>query len=134
MKLLKIIFLFYIILEFVSIIYVGNYLGFFPLLSEIIISAFIGILILFNLRMELADVLNNILQNKIQISAFVRGNFAKFFGGVLLIFPGVFCDIFGIILLINAYFILKQKDTTYTENENDEIIDIEIMESEESRV
>lgn len=132
MRSLKFIFLFYVILELIGVIYVGNRYGFFPLLAEIIVSAFIGVLILFNLRVELMDILREISQNKIRVNAIIRGNFAKFFGGVLLILPGIFCDIFGVILLINAYFILKQKVDTQAKEE--EIIDIEVIEKEEGKV
>lgn len=133
MNFFRIFFLIYLILEIIGVVYVGKHFGFFMMFSEMIISAFIGGLIILNTQANILDTLRGFSQSSANPMDFVRGNFAKAFGGLLLIFPGVFCDIFGVIILINAYFILKPKQTFQDKNSDEDIIDIEVLEKDEGK-
>lgn len=137
MNFFKSFFLAYLILEIIAVVYVGKHFGIFMMFSEMIISAFVGGLIILNTQANVLDTLRGFSQSRANPMDFVRGNFAKAFGGLLLIFPGVFCDIFGIIILINAYFILKSEQASQQASQDrkfdEEIIDIEILEKDEKK-
>lgn len=128
MRNIKIVLFLYLIIEIASIFYVANQMGFFAMFSEVIISAFIGGLVLLNTKEDFLDTLMGFKQIKVSSRDFFRGNSARVLGGILLILPGIFCDIFGLIVLINAYFILRRKQEEYQEAHQDEdVIDVEVI-------
>lgn len=131
MRALRLLFFFYLFIELIGVLYVANRWGVFSMFAEVIVSAFIGVLVLINTQASISDTLGGLRQSRVGAKDFIRGNFAKVFGGILLILPGVFCDIFGVIILINAYFILKNShDDTYpprSQHQEEEIIDIEVV-------
>lgn len=131
MRVLRFLFFFYLFIEIVAVLYVVKHWGFFAMFAEIIVSAFIGVLVLVNTQASISDTLWGLRQSRVGPKDFIRGNFAKVFGGILLILPGVFCDIFGVIVLINAYLILRNSDDDpyppKGRNNEDEIIDIEVV-------
>lgn len=131
MRALRLLFFFYLFIELIGVLYVANRWGVFSMFAEVIVSAFIGVLVLINTQASISDTLGGLRQSRVGAKDFIRGNFAKVFGGILLILPGVFCDIFGVIILINAYFILKNShDDPYpprSQHQEEEIIDIEVV-------
>ena len=131
MRALRLLFFFYLFIELIGVLYVANRWGVFGMFAEVIVSAFIGVLVLINTQASISDTLGGLRQSRVGAKDFIRGNFAKVFGGILLILPGVFCDIFGVIILINAYFILKNShDDPYpprAHHQEEEIIDIEVV-------
>ena len=131
MRALRLLFFFYLFIELIGVLYVANRWGVFGMFAEVIVSAFIGVLVLINTQASISDTLGGLRQSRVGAKDFIRGNFAKVFGGILLILPGVFCDIFGVIILINAYFILKNShDDPYpprSQHQEEEIIDIEVV-------
>lgn len=131
MRALRLLFFFYLFIELIGVLYVANRWGVFGMFAEVIVSAFIGVLVLINTQASISDTLGGLRQSRVGAKDFIRGNFAKVFGGILLILPGVFCDIFGVIILINAYFILKNShDDPYpprSQHHEEEIIDIEVV-------
>lgn len=131
MRALRLLFFFYLFIELIGVLYVANHWGVFSMFAEVIVSAFIGVLVLINTQASISDTLGGLRQSRVGAKDFIRGNFAKVFGGILLILPGVFCDIFGVIILINAYFILKNShDDPYpprAQHQEEEIIDIEVV-------
>lgn len=131
MRALRLLFFFYLFIELIGVLYVANRWGVFGMFAEVIVSAFIGVLVLINTQASISDTLGGLRQSRVGAKDFIRGNFAKVFGGILLVLPGVFCDIFGVIILINAYFILKNShDGPYpprSQHQEEEIIDIEVV-------
>lgn len=131
MRALRLLFFFYLFIELIGVLYVANRWGVFSMFAEVIVSTFIGVLVLINTQASISDTLGGLRQSRVGAKDFIRGNFAKVFGGILLILPGVFCDIFGVIILINAYFILKNShDDPYpprAQHQEEEIIDIEVV-------
>jgi 2-isopropylmalate synthase/UPF0716 protein FxsA len=115
---------------------------------EILFSAFIGIYILSSFKYSLQDNINKIRTGQITQEEFVKTNAGKSIGALLLIVPGFFTDIFGLLLqfslfinLISKIFSVKTHNTQfhnhYTQNDythknntkelHDEIIDVEII-------
>ncbi|CBG40516.1 FxsA family protein [Helicobacter mustelae] len=133
MKVIKSFLWVYLILEILAMVYMSDRIGFMWAFVEVIVSACIGTLVLLNTKMGILEALNGLSAPQIDPSNFVRGNFAKVFGALLLILPGVLSDILGLVLLINAYFILRSKPRDFHKNQSqkDEIIDVEVEEAGE---
>ncbi len=107
--------------------------GFF---LEVIISAVAGIYIIRLLPFSLNESMMKVLKKEITQEEFLSIGLFKFVGALLLIIPGVFSDILGILFLFEPFArwvarkFLPGKDIyTYTNAQNeDEIIDVEIIE------
>ncbi len=120
----------YLIIEVIGIYYFGLHIGVFPLFMEIVISAFIGSALLLNIRFSFKQSLLFLMQGRLNLVDVFSGNLAKVIGAVLLILPGVFCDIVGILLLVFAYAILRQSNEEINQSKmDDEVIDVEISSS-----
>ena len=123
---------------------------------EIIISAIIGITILKNFKYSLMENIQKARTGQITQEEFIQTNVAKAIGALFLIVPGFFTDILGILLqfgllvsIFSKIFTFKkpQNSTGYSNNfeytqtnfnntdykrRNDEIIDVEILDSDNS--
>lgn len=113
---------------------------------EIILSAIIGITLLKNINYSLEENIVKIRTGQMSQEEFIATNASKALGAVLLIVPGFFTDILGILLqfgiLLGLFgFLFKQKNSknfqntyhykkhqTHKGEKNDEVIDVEIIE------
>lgn len=107
---------------------------------EIIVSAVVGMFLLQNFRFALFENLQALSQGKITQQEFSRMNLSMALGALLLIVPGFFTDIVGILLQFEFIAVLIankfiKKDTNYnntnqyTNKKGDEdVIDVEIIE------
>jgi len=119
---------------------------------EILLSAIIGMIILKNFKYSLGDSIQKARSGQITQEEFIKTNVAKAIGAFLLIIPGFFTDIIGIILQLGLFVAIFSKifafkkpsnNTTYSTNfeytqtdyksnntrRDDEIIDVEIIDS-----
>ena len=117
---------------------------------EILVSAFIGIYILNSFKYSLNENIEKIRSGKITQEEFIKTNASKSFGALLLIVPGFFTDIVGLLLqfglfvsVVGKIFSVKPTQTTnnrehftnqnttnnthYKKELHDEIIDVEII-------
>ena len=123
---------------------------------EILFTAILGIFILKNFKYSLTDSINKARTGQITQEEFIKTNAGRGIGALLLIVPGFFTDILGIILQFgfmvslfstifkfkvakqnhNQYtqysnnFEFKQtnfNNTTYKGDKHEEIIDVEII-------
>ena len=69
----------------------------FGLFLEVLISAGIGVYIIKNLHLSLASDMQKVLRREISEEEFITSGFFKLIGAFLLIIPGVFSDIIGIL-------------------------------------
>ncbi|PAF43384.1 FxsA family protein [Helicobacter sp. 11S03491-1] len=124
----------YLIFEFLGIGFFVKEWGIWLFLLEVIISGFTGILILAN--MNISSDLYGLLKGKITSGSLIGGNIARFIGAIFLILPGILSDIFGIILEIIAFFMLRYgflgKTSHFSQScdpktQDDEVIDVEII-------
>jgi UPF0716 protein FxsA len=115
---------------------------------EIILTAIIGITLLKNLNYSLEENIVKIRTGQISQEEFIATNASKGLGAILLIVPGFFTDILGVLfqfgILLGLFsFLFKQKNFQnkyrHTEHKqstkgekNDEIIDVEIIEHNNS--
>jgi len=113
--------------------------GGFMMFGEIVISAFVGILILFNFRTTLMVNIMELKERRVDANGFYRRNLLSLLGAILLILPGILTDAIGISIeifllgsLIVSQFMPKYpNDTTFQSKpqskENDDVIDAEII-------
>ena len=119
---------------------------------EIILSALVGIFILKTFKYSLNESIQKARSGQITQEEFVKTNVGRAIGAFLLILPGFFTDIVGLLLQIGIFVSLFSKifhfkkpsnNTTYSTNfeythtndkqntkkrNEDEIIDVEIIE------
>jgi len=106
----------------------------FGLFLEVIFSAITGVYILQTLHISLAKEMQKLMYGEITQEEFMKSGLFKMLGAILLIIPGVFSDILGVLFLmepIARWFAKKlfKKAPIYTSpKEEDEIIDVEIVE------
>ncbi len=106
----------------------------FGLFLEIIFSAMVGIYVIKNLHFSFFDGFQKVLRREISEEEFVTAEFFKLIGAFLLIIPGIFSDIFGILFLFEPFgrwFGKKffRNTTVYKKSPiDDDIIDVEIVE------
>jgi len=126
-------FLFYLFIEiFVSFEFTKIFSP-FGMFLEIIGSAILGIVLLKNLNLSLAENMMRVMRREISQEEFISIGLFKFVGAILLIIPGVFTDIIGLLMMfdeVGAFvarkFIPKRENPN--NNFNDDIIDVEIIE------
>jgi len=106
----------------------------FGLFLEVIFSAIAGVYILQTLHISLAKEMQKVIYGEITQEEFMKSGLFKMLGAFLLIIPGVFSDILGVLFLmepIARWFAKKlfKKAPKYTSpKDEDEIIDVEIVE------
>jgi len=119
---------------------IGGLLTFF----EIIISAFVGFVIIATFNYSIRDSLNAVVRGEMSQSEFQRMNLASIGGAILLIIPGFFTDIVGLLLQfqkIASIFAIKilqlknnnqekkEKFDPFTKQGEDDVIDVEVIDS-----
>jgi 2-isopropylmalate synthase/UPF0716 protein FxsA len=107
---------------------------------EIILSAIIGIVFLQNFKFALMENIFSLAKGEITQEDFLRLNLFMALGALLLIVPGFFTDIIGVLLqfeffaLMIAKRFLKQKNVTedfkYTNKRSDDVIDVEVIDEQ----
>ena len=145
-------FLIYLFLEVMISSTIASSIGGLLTFFEILLSAIIGMIILKNFKYSLSENIQKARTGQITQEEFVKINVAKAIGAFLLIIPGFFTDIIGILLQLGMFVSLFSKifefkkrnnNTTYSTNfeytqtnykhnntrRDDEIIDIEIIDS-----
>ncbi len=111
--------------EILLFVLFGDYFGFFPVISSIIITFFIGI---YFLKLEINK------ENVTEITSNPKNWIYKKIAGILLIIPGFLTDFVGILLLFNSLrflvwgFIPEKTKNHFYDNEKakkDEIIEVD---------
>jgi len=100
---------------------------------EIILTAFLGFGILVNFRLFFAEALERLRSREITYEAFVGSNIFRILGAFLLILPGAFTDILGILMQFSSFgFVLIKPfvKSKFTKNTHNEVIDVEVVEKE----
>ena len=134
--------LLYILLETLITVNIASKIGGFATFIEIVVSAFVGLFLLTNFRYTLANNAMMLFSKEIDQDEFLRNNIYSFIGAILLIVPGFFSDMLGVLLqfsTIGTFFARKvlkikpkeRKDfKNYKGETNDEIIDVEVIDRE----
>jgi len=107
----------------------------FGLFLEVLVTAGVGAYILKTLHLSLFSEMQRVFYKEITEEEFVTAGLFKLIGAFLLIIPGVFSDILGVLFLMEPFArwvakkLFKPKVYTYqSPNKDDDIIDVEIVE------
>ena len=132
-------FILYILLETLTTVNIASKIGGFATFIEIVVSAFVGLFLLTNFRYTLANNAMMLFSKEISIEEFQKLSIFTLLGAILLIIPGFFSDILGVLLQFSSVgtffarkiFGLKYKTDNNKKGEyNDEIIDVEIIDDD----
>lgn len=131
-------FLIYLFLEVMVSVNIASVIGFFATFVELVVSAFLGLILLANMRITLMQNLNALMQGEISIESFQRLNLWTIVGAILLILPGFLGDIVGLLLqfssivtlFVSKFLHVKDEDNSthyFKQGKEDEIIDVEVI-------
>jgi len=105
----------------------------FGMFLEILASAVFGIMLIKTLNFSLAESMQKMMYREISQEEFISIGMFKFIGAILLVIPGVFTDILGVLMQFEEFgSFVGRKVLTPKENKKDpfedDIIDVEIIE------
>ena len=129
-------FLIYLFIEVMISSNVAGAIGGLFMFLEIIISAIVGISLLKSIPEVALSNITSVFNGNMDGKEFVRLNLIMAIGAVLIIVPGIFTDILGILLQFNSFGMLVLKklnkpvnNTNFTKGyeNNETIIDVEII-------
>lgn len=129
----------YLFIEIMVSVEISGKLGGLLTFVEIIVSAFIGFFLLTNFRYTLSKSVMDLMSGSISARDFQKMSLFTLVGAVLLIIPGFFSDILGVLLQFSFFgtlfatrvLNLKNKKNIEKEGKND-AIDVEIIDSDSS--
>jgi len=118
---------------------VGSSIGFGWSIIWIISSFLLGMGVLKNAAVSMQKSMASLATGKLNMKSFHDSATSYFLGAILLIIPGVFSDILGVIALLYTFYlqlggtIPNSKNKTNINNNNkqgdEDVIDVEIIES-----
>ena len=106
----------------------------FGMFLEILASAVFGIMLIRTLNFSLAESMQRMMHREISQEEFISIGMFKFVGAILLVVPGVFTDILGLLMQFDVFGsmvakkFLTPKQTYQKDPFEDDIIDVEIIE------
>jgi 2-isopropylmalate synthase/UPF0716 protein FxsA len=113
-------FLIYLFIETVVSVQFSSILGGLMTFFEFIATALIGMIILKNLNYSASENIKKVYQGEISEHDFTKMHISSLIGAILLIVPGFFTDIVGIILQFEGFalpfirkFVKPKKTTSY---------------------
>jgi len=132
-------FILYIFLEVMISTNISSAIGGFATFVEIIISAMIGFSLIANFRYTFFESLSALNNRAISIEEFQKLNAFSLLGAILLILPGFFSDILGLLLQFSFFATLFAKKVLHVNKNNkyenfndkgidDDVIDVEVIE------
>lgn len=125
-------FVIYLFLEVIVTVDIAGRIGGLATFLEIVASAFLGIMILMNFRHTLGENLYALQTRQITMESFTKRNMTALLGAVLLILPGFFGDMIGVLMQFSllSSFIVNRFSRKYqppTQPKDDNVIDAEII-------
>ena len=127
----------YFIIELLASIKLGIAIGFGWSVVWVIATSLLGGLLLRLSPYAIMDSFNSIGFKKFNIISAQNAAISYILGAILLIIPGIFSDILGILLLFYTIYLRLFAKITPKENKNykkgdDDVIDVEIIDSSSS--
>ena len=134
-------FIIYLFLEVLISVNISSEIGGLATFFEIVATALLGVSILVNFRETLMENLQSFSVARIDFNEFQRLNLFTLLGAFLLIIPGFFTDMLGVLLqfsavssmIVNRYGVKSQENNcSFYEQQNNikkdsDVIDVEII-------
>ncbi len=124
----------YLFVEVLLSVQVASLLGGLATFAEIMLSGFIGLLLLMNVKTTMVESLKAMSNNCITMQEFQELNIFALLGAVLLILPGILSDVVGVLMQFSVVTALivsrlnKKNGTCHTPQQGeDNVIDVEIV-------
>ncbi|SMC09801.1 FxsA family protein [Nitratiruptor tergarcus] len=125
-------FLLYLFIETFVSVQIASAIGPFWTFVEIVTSAVYGFWIIRNMHIQMMATMQALANGEITMEEFESMNLSMLVGAILLIIPGFFTDIIGILMQFGVFstFIAKKilKLKSRKKREDDNVIDVEIIE------
>jgi len=130
----------YLFLEVMISSVISGEIGGLMTFIEIIISFMIGIFLLKNFKFSLMDKINDVKNGDLTQDEFIKSSVGAAIGAILLMIPGFFTDIFGLLLQFSLFTVLFSKifkfkpkampsnNKQYLKKGDDDVIDVEVIE------
>lgn len=134
-------FLVYLFLEVTISVNIASSIGAFATFAEIIISAMIGFGLLANFRYTFFETIQALNNRSISMEEFQKLNAFSVIGALLLIMPGFFSDILGILLQFSFFATIfarkilnvNHEKQNFNKRRDNEIIDVEIIDDNSTK-
>lgn len=139
-------FLAYLFIETLVSVEIASAIGPFWTFVEIIVSAIVGLLLLTNFRYTFFENMRALSEGRLSPESFQNQNIAALIGAILLIIPGFFTDIVGILLQFGVFSSLLARRFTQKSGIDDihvdtrpfnqgdtDVIDVEIIDRLDDR-
>ena len=134
---------FFLIFELFLSLEVGSQIGFLWSVIWIVGSFMLGMGLIQNAHTTMKSNMKNLKEGKLNMKSFHNSATSYFLGAILLIVPGVFSDILGIIALLYTFYLqlggtiprskyktnINYKNKHTNTQGDDDVIDVEIIES-----
>jgi len=127
-------FLIYLFIEVTVSVNIASKIGGVATFMELILSAMIGIILLSNSSFTISESMRSLVNGEITMEEFQKLSLFSVLGAFLLIIPGFFSDILGVLLQFSffgtlfARKILHLKRKEGMQSEENDVIDVEIIE------
>ncbi len=131
--------LLYLILELYFSLAIGSTIGFLWSVIWIVGTFIIGMGLIQNAHLTIRENMKNLSLGKLNMKTFHDSATSYFLGAILLIIPGAFSDILGLISLLYTFYLQLGGTITGSKNKTDinnlnkqgdnDVIDVEIIES-----
>ncbi len=111
----------------------GETIGFFWSVVWIVLSFALGMILLQKSSQTMMGNMQSMRQGKLDVRRFQNASMSYFIGAILLIIPGVFSDILGVLALFYSLYlqfiakITPERTTHFTKQGDDNVIDVEII-------
>ncbi len=126
----------YFFLELYFSLAVGSSIGFFGSVLWIFTTFLVGMGLIQNSAMTIKKSMGKLAGGQLNMKTFHDSATAYFLGAILLIIPGVFSDILGLIALLYTFYLQiggtipsSKNKTNINKQGDDDVIDVEIIES-----
>jgi len=123
----------YLFAEVLISVQVAGIIGGLGTFAEIMLSGFIGLVLLMNVKTTMVESFKAMSNNCITMKEFQELNIFALLGAVLLILPGILSDIIGILMQFSVFTALivsrfnKNNGECKTNQGEDNVIDVEIV-------